>query len=159
MPRLLPDGALSPLPVDDCVRQGLELVSVQLAVETGPGLSSVVERHLARLVESARRGNAHERAVHGASGESGSHDGIPLRCQQKRQGRRPVAEVGAGDLAGLDRGTRAVEDVVGYLEGNPERKAVLPRAAAKPARGLEQLPGLERAALEVRLDRRARVAG
>ena len=44
-----------PLPVDDCVRQGLELVSVQLAVQSGPGLSSVVERHLAGLVERAGR--------------------------------------------------------------------------------------------------------
>ena len=146
-----------PLPVDDCVRQGLELVSVQLAVEARPGLSSVVERHLARLVESAGRGNAHERAVHRPAGERGAHDRVPLRGEQERQGRRAVAEVGAGDLAGLDRGARAVEDVVGDLEGDPEREAVLAGAAAEPARRLEELPRLQRAALEVRLDRRRRV--
>ncbi len=28
-----------PLPVDDCVRQGLELVAVALSVETRPGLA------------------------------------------------------------------------------------------------------------------------
>ena len=97
---------------------------------------SVVERHLARLVESAGRGDPHERAVHRPAGERCPHDRIPLRGEEERQGRRPVTEVGAGDLAGLDRGARAVEDVVGDLEGDPEREAVLAesrrRAGTRP---------------------------
>ena len=39
----------------------------------------------------------------------------------------------------------------------PSARPYSPRAAAEPARGLEELPGLERAALEVRLDGRRRV--
>src|SRR5215472_3876163 len=114
-----------PLPVDDCVRQSLELVSVQLAVETCPGLSSVVERHVPGLLQSAGRRDTHERTVHGAAGERGAYDGILLRREQERQGRSPVSEVGAGDLARLDGGARAVEDVVRDLERDPEREAVL----------------------------------
>src|SRR5438270_282862 len=37
------------MPVDDCVRQGLELLAVKLSVEARPGLSSVVESHLPGL--------------------------------------------------------------------------------------------------------------
>jgi hypothetical protein len=69
----------------------------------------------------------------------------------------PVAQVGAGDLAGLDRLACAVEDVVGDLERDAERQAEFARPAAEPARGLEQLPRLQGAALQVRLDRRVRV--
>src|SRR5262249_25255106 len=70
---------------------------------------------------------------------------------------RPVAQVGAGDLPRLDRRAGAIEDVVRDLERDAEREAVLARAAAEPARRLEELPGLEGATLEVRLDRRRRV--
>ena len=51
----------------------------------------------------------------------------------------------------------AVEDVVGDLERDAEREAVLARAAAEPARRLEELARLQRAALDVRLDGRRRV--
>src|SRR5438067_3037058 len=146
-----------PFPIDHCVSQGLELVAVQFAVETRPGAPSVVEVHLASLLESAGCGDAHEGAVQGAPGECVPDDRITLRGKEERQGRRPVAEVGAGDLAGLDRGARAVEDVVGDLEGDPEREPVLAGAPAEAARRLEQLPRLERAAFEVRLDRGRRV--
>src|SRR4029077_16356032 len=64
----------------------------------------------------------------------------------------------AGDFPGLDRRARAVEHVVGDLERDPEREAVLAGAAAEPARGLEQLSRLERAALEIRLDGGGRIA-
>ena len=62
-------------------------------------------------------------------------------------------------LPGLDRVARAVEDVVRDLERDPE---VEPEAAERPARAeragrLEELPRLQRAALEVRLDGRVRV--
>src|SRR6185436_18965720 len=76
-----------------------------------------------------------------------------------RQRRRPLAQVGAGDLARLDRVARAVEDVVRDLEGDPEvePEAAEPPARAQGARGLEELSRLQRAALEIRLDRRVGV--
>ncbi len=115
-------GYLSP--VDDCVRQGLELVSVQLAVEPRPGLSSVVERDFPGLVEGVGRGDAHERAVQRPAGERGRTTssccaasssgivGVPSR--RSVPGIFPVSCVCAG----------AVEDVVGDLERDPEREAV-----------------------------------
>src|SRR5262249_38497981 len=73
----------------------------------------------------------------------------------QRQRRRPLAQVDTCDLPGLDRVAGAVEDVVRDLEGDPEGE---PERAElripELARGLEQLPGLQRAALEVGLDRR-----
>src|SRR4051812_2176391 len=147
-----------PFPVDDCASQGLELVTVQLAVEARPGLPSVVERYPASFVEGAGRRDAQERSVHGSAGERRANDGVLLCGEEERQGRRPVSEIGAGDLPGLDRGAGAVEDVIGDLEGDAQREAVRAGAAAEPTRRLEQLPRLERAALEICLDGRGRVA-
>ena len=56
----------------------------------------------------------------------------------------------------------AVEDVVGDLERDAEREpeaAEARVARAEQARGLEELPGLERDPLEVRVDRSSRVGG
>ena len=87
-----------------------------------------------------------------------AHDLVLLRGEQERHRRRPLAQVGAGDLPGLLGLAGAVEDVVGDLEGDPEREAVRAErrvaAGAEQAGGLEELPGLERAALEVGVDRR-----
>ena len=81
--------------------------------------------------------------------------------EKQRHRRRPLAQVGAGDLPGLLRLAGAVEDVVGDLERDPEREAVGAElrvaARAEQARGLEELPGLQRAPLEVGVDRRLRV--
>ena len=52
---------------------------------------------------------------------------------------------------------RHSQDVVGDLERDPEQAAVVASAAAEHAGGLEQLAGLERAALDVALDRRLRI--
>src|SRR5207249_11898715 len=56
---------------------------------------------------------------------------------------------------GLDRLPGAVEDVVGDLERDPkrepERAEIAVAAAAEQAGRLEELPGLERAAIEVAL--------
>ena len=94
-------------------------------------------------------------------------DGVLARGEEQRQRRRPLAQIGAGDLARIDRLAGAVQDVVGDLEGDPERQAELGQLAgllpsqtgAEQAGGLEELPGLERAALEVALDRRLRIVG
>src|SRR5581483_415123 len=71
--------------------------------------------------------------------------------------RRALAQVRARDLAGVLRLARAVEDVVRDLERDPEREPVVAEralaAGAEQAGRLEQLAGLERAALEVGLDR------
>src|SRR5439155_18524250 len=50
-----------------------------------------------------------------------------------------------------------VEDVVGDLEGDPERESECSRSTGEPAGGLEQLAGLQPAALEVLLGRRVGV--
>src|SRR5215210_7100932 len=116
---VLLEGALAP-PVDDCVRERLELLPVEAAVEARPRPLSVVERHLMGPLEGAGGGDAHERALHRTAGERRAHDPVLPRRQQQRQRRRPLAEVGTRDLPGLDRVTGAVEDVVGDLEGDPE---------------------------------------
>src|SRR5581483_10507925 len=86
-----------------------------------------------------------------------AHDRVDPAGEQERQRGRAVAQVRAGHLAGLDRVARAVEDVVRNLEGDAEQEAVLARPAAEQAGGLEQLPGLQRAALEVGVDGGVRV--
>ena len=91
----------------------------------------VVERDLARLVERAGRGDADERAVERAAGERRADDLVLARGEDQRQRRRALAQVDAGDLAGLDRLARAVEDVVGDLERDPEREPERARAAAE----------------------------
>src|SRR3989440_3865093 len=128
-----------PLSVDDGVRQRLELIAMELAVQARAGTPSVVECNFARTLQRAARFNPHERPVERAAGECVTDDRILLRREQERQRRRPVTQIGAGDLASLDRRTRAVEDVVGDLEGDAEREPVRSGAAAEAARRLEQL--------------------
>src|SRR5205085_7240782 len=88
---------------------------------------------------------------------------VLARSEQQRQRRRPFSQVGADDLSGVERVTRAVEDVVRDLEGDPEREAEIGerrrrlRAAAEQTGGLEELSRLQRAPLEVPLDRRFRI--
>src|SRR6476661_4675637 len=146
-----------PLPVDDRVRQRFELVAMQLPVEARAGSASVVQRDLPRAFERSGRGNAYEDAVKRSAGECLPHELVLLRSQEERQRRRAVAQIRAGDLAGLDRRARAVKDVVRNLKRHAERDPVVARAASEPARGLEEGSRLERAALEVRLDGRRRI--
>ena len=86
-------------------------------------------------------------------------DLVLARREDQRQRRRPLAEVDAGDLPGLDRLAGAVEDVVRDLERDPEREPERAESCprAEHAGRLEELPGLQRAALEIGLDRRVRV--
>ena len=128
-----------------------------LVGEARPRPSSVVEGHLPRALEGARRSDAHEDAVERPAGDRGANDVVLPRREQERQRRRPVAEVGAGILPGLDRVTGAVEDVVDDLERDAEQPPVVAAAAAEHARGLEQLPGLQRTPLEVPVDGRVGV--
>src|SRR5206468_6467669 len=83
------------------------------------------------------------------------------RPRERRAGAgawRALAQVGACDLAGLDRLAGAVEDVVRDLERDPEGEPERVQAAAtEPAGGLEELPGLEGAPFEVGVDGRVRV--
>src|SRR5829696_540755 len=148
----------SRLPVDDGVGQGLELVAAHVAVEAVARTARVVERHLAGGLERACLGHPDERAVERAAGKGRTNARVFARRQDQRQRRRSLTQVGARDLAGLDRLARAVEDVVRDLEGDPEGEAELAEApvaaASEQARGLEQLARLERAALEVVVDAR-----
>src|SRR5581483_11673961 len=121
---------------------------MQLAVQAVSGPTGVVERDVSGLLERTGRGDADERAVERAAGERPAHDLVLARGEDQRQRRRALAQVDAGDLAGLDRLAGAVEDVVRDLERDPERQPE--RAQARPARapaqqagGLEQLAGLE----------------
>src|SRR3954454_23658303 len=131
-----------PFAIDNRVCQRLELFAVQLSVEARPGSPSVVQGNLARAFERTGCGNAHEcpslRQRERVAGERGEDDLVLLRRKEQRQCRRAVAQVGPGDLAGLDRRAGAVEDVVGDLERDAEGDAVLTRPAAEPAGGLEE---------------------
>ena len=118
---------------------------------------SVVEGHLPGALQGAGRRDADEHAFERATGDRGAHDLVLLRREEQRQRRRAVAQVGARDLARLDRVARAVEDVVDDLERDAEQPAVVAAAAAEQAGGLEQLSGLEGAPLEVALDGRVGV--
>src|ERR687891_1021161 len=74
--------------------------------------------------------------------------------------RNSLAEVGARDLARVDRVPHAVEDVVRDLERDAQREPEPTEAGiarAEQARGFEELSRLERDALDVRLDRGLRV--
>src|SRR5205085_7129643 len=115
-----------------------------------------------RAVEGSGLGDADQRPVERPAGER-APDGLVLaRGQDQRQRRRALAQVGAGDLAGLDRLAGAVEDVVRDLEGDAQREPELAEAAVaaapEQAPRLEELPRLQRAALEVALDARFGVA-
>src|SRR6266545_1271146 len=136
--------------------QRVELLAVSFAAQRGPGPRSVVERDLARTLERARRRDAHERALLRPARERATHDVVFLRREDERQRRCSVAQVGARDLARLDRLATAVEDVVDDLERDAEVRAELAQVvpAAEQARGLEELRRLQRAALEVRVDGR-----
>ena len=89
---------------------------MNLAVEARAGAVSVIECDLPRQLECPACGNAHEGAVDRAAGERVANDVVVARREQERQRRRAVAEIGAGDLGGLDRRAGAVEDVVDDLE-------------------------------------------
>src|SRR5204862_7112832 len=69
-----------------------------------------------------------------------------------------LAQVGTGDLRRLLRLARAVEDVVGDLkcdaEVEPVRAESLVAARTEQACRLDQLAGLQAAALEICIDRR-----
>ena len=85
---------------------------MEAAVEACPRPTSVVERDRARTLEGTGRRDPQEHALDGAAGERRPDGVVLLGGEQQRQRRRPLAQVGAGDLAGLDRVARAVEDVV-----------------------------------------------
>ena len=110
-----------------------------LGGEARPCPPSVVEGHLPRALQGAGGRDPHEDAFERPARDRGSDDLVLLRREEKRQRRRAVAQVGAGDLAGLDRVPRAVEDVVDDLERDAEEPAVVAAAAAEQAGGLEQL--------------------
>ena len=127
------------VPVDDREREGIELVPARDAVEALPRAPRVVDRDLARAVERAGCDDANERTLERPAGERRAHDLVVASGEDQRQRRRSVAQVGAGDLAGLDRVAGTVEDVVDDLERDPEQPAVVAAAAAEQARRLEQL--------------------
>src|SRR5437762_2645314 len=97
-----------------------------------------------------RRRDAQERALEvWSAGQRGAHSLVALGREQQRQRRRALTEVGPCDLPRLDGHSRAVQDVVGDLERDAECEPECARAAREATSGLEELPGLERAALEV----------
>ena len=103
---------------------------MQLAVQAGTRAARVRERDLAALLDGSRRRDAEEGALELlATRERLAYRLVALRGEQQRERRRPLAQVGAGDLAGLDRHAGAVEDVVGDLEGDAEREPERTRAA------------------------------
>ena len=116
-----------------------------------------MEGQLAGTVERTARGDADEDALLRPACECRAHRRILVRGEQQRERRRAVLEIGTRHLARLDRVARAVEHVVGDLERDTEEASVLAAPAAEHARGLEELPSLERAALEVVVDRRVRI--
>src|SRR5262245_56597583 len=144
------------------MRQGLELLPMQVPVQARTRLASIVERVLASPLEGAGRRDTDERAVERTARERVADPPVGARREEQRQRRRALAQVHTRDLAGLDGLTGALEDVVGDLkrdsEPEPEpadcgRHVPVP-VGPEQARGLEELPGLEGAALEVALDRR-----
>src|SRR5436305_13985193 len=136
----------------------LELLALG-TVECGSRALRVLDRELARAFERSRLRDANERSALRPAAERTVDGLVLLRGQDQRQRRRAVAQVGTGDLAGLDRLAGAVEDVVHDLEDDPEVRAELAQrlAAAEDACRLEELRGLERTAFEVRLDARVGV--
>src|SRR3954447_1717430 len=143
------------LPVHDGVGQGLELFAVQLAVQTGTGIACIGERDFPALLDRTGRGDTQQRALElRSTRQRCANSLVTLGSEEEWKGWSSLTQIGAGDLAGLDRHARAVEDVVGDLERDAERETERARAAREPARSLEELPRLQRAALEIRLDRR-----
>src|SRR5881397_2574782 len=123
-----------------------------------PSLITTLGPPRRRSEPRARLGGADQGPVERPAGKRAPHRLVLARRQDQRQRRRPLAQVGAGDLAGLNRLAGAVENVVRDLEGDPEREPELAEPAVAPgpeqARRLEQLPRLQRAAVEVALDAR-----
>ena len=128
------------------------------AVEGGAGIGRVPERELARLVERAGGSHALERIGDVLAGER-SRDGlVPPRGEDERERRRAVAEV---DSRRPSRSCRSRRSSRGCRPRSGRRRrargrsrrARAVRAAAEEAGCLEELPGLQRAAREVLLDR------
>src|SRR4051812_49147978 len=91
-------------PAEDGEGGGFELLAVELpAVQVRPRPARVVEGDLPRTLDRARRGHAHQRAVEVAARERAPDDLVLARGEEQRQRGRPLAQVGAGDLARLDR--------------------------------------------------------
>src|SRR3954453_20704343 len=149
-------------PIDDGVGQCFELVAMRVRDEERARAGRVVECGIARAGQRVGRADTDQRSLERAAGEGCADDLVLLRREEQRHRGRPLAEVGAGDLPCLLRETRAVEDVVGDLEGDSEREAERAElgvaAGAEQARGLEELPGLEGAPLEIGVDRGLGVA-
>src|SRR5437764_10734208 len=143
----------SALPLEHSGDQGVELLPVR-AVQRGARLLSVVERDLSGPLESPVLGEANQRSLLRTSGERAMDDRVLLRAEDQRQGGCPVAQIGARDLAGLDRLPRAIEDVIDDLEDDAEIRAELAQriAAAEHAGSFEQLCRLQRAAFEIGVD-------
>ncbi len=100
--------------------------------------------------------------VERAAGERVADDRALAGGEDERKRGRPFPQVVAGELPGLDRRARAVEDVVGDLERNSEGEAEATEglvAASQQARGAEELRGLQRAAPQVLLHGRVRPVG
>ena len=151
-------GALT-VPVDDEVGKGLERGAVRLAVARRARAGRELELERAGRLDRAGRGDQLEGRVVPLAGERPPNALVLARGEDERQGRRAVAQVDSGRLAGRVEVAGAVEDVVGDLEGDAERepeRAQLRTPAAQDARGLEQLAGLQRAAGEVLVDGRIR---
>ena len=148
-------GHRSTGPHHDRVGEGLELLATARAVEALPRPPSVVERRppgSARARRSRPRGRARPRASRPraparttasicAASRSG-RVGVPSR--RSVPGTLPVSIVSPVQ----SRMSSAIWNAI------PSSRPYSPLAAAEQARRLEQLPRLERAALEIGLDRR-----
>src|SRR5262249_45694389 len=153
----------SGIPVDNSLGQSDELLA-GVPVQAGPRTPSIVERYLPGPLQGPGGGHAHECAVERSAGERAPDDLVLLRGEEQRPRGSALAEVGSGDLARVGGVACTVEDVVGDLEGDAERDPELAQLGplgptAEQASGLEELPGLQAAALEVGLDARIGVMG
>ena len=102
---------------------------MEAAVEACARPTSVLERDGPRAFEGTGGRDAEEHALERPARQRRPDDVVLLCCEQQGQRRRTLAQVGAGDLAGLDRVARAVEDVVRDLERDPEVEARSGRAS------------------------------
>src|SRR3989442_13093471 len=152
-----PAGPLT-LAIHDGIGQRLELLAVQLAVQARARITGLGKRDLAALLDRTCRSNTQQRAFELGSARERRTDGlVPLPGEQQRQRRGSLTEVGAGDLPGLDRDPRAVEDVIGDLEGDSECEPERPGATGQAACRLEQFSRLQRATFEIRADTGIRI--
>src|SRR5213595_1908826 len=90
--------------------RGVELLAV-VSVQRGARLRRVVQRDPPGPIERSALGDANERPVLRTARERPAHERILLRPEDQWQRRRAVAQVGARNLARLDRLTGAVENV------------------------------------------------